>query len=90
MPRRWRWRGPRTRRGERYKAIASTLGLRPDTLMRWCRAGREPKKFARVVVKRTAAPRLTVHSPAGTRIEELSIEQVVELLRMLAIDSMDG
>lgn len=70
--------------GERYKAIAATLGLKPDTLMRWCRRGREEKKFARVVVKRTAAPRLTVHGPAGTRIEELSMAQVAELLRALS------
>jgi len=70
--------------GQRYKAIAATLGLKPDTLMRWCRAGREPKKFARVVVKRTAAPRLTVHGPAGTRIEQLSIAQAAELLRALS------
>ena len=70
--------------GERYKALAATLGLKPDTLMRWCRAGREPKKFARVVVKRTTAPRLTVHGPAGTRIEQLSIAQAAELLRALS------
>ena len=69
--------------GERYKAIASTLGLKPDTLMRWCRAGRERKKFARVAVKRTEAPRLTMHGPAGTRIE-LSMEQTVQLLRALS------
>jgi transposase-like protein len=37
--------------GERYKSIARTRGLKPDTLMRWCRRGREPNKFARVVVK---------------------------------------
>jgi transposase-like protein len=70
--------------GERYKSIASTLGLKPDTLMRWCRAGRDPEKFARVVVKRSAAPRLTMHGPAGTRIEELSIAQAAELLRALS------
>jgi transposase-like protein len=70
--------------GERYKSIATTLGLKPDTLMRWCRDRREPKKFARVVMKRAAAPRLTVHGPAGTRIEALSIEQVAELLRALS------
>lgn len=70
--------------GERYKSIASTLGLKPDTLMRWCRAGREPKKFARVVVKRAARPQLTVHGPAGTRIEQLSIAQAAELLRALS------
>ena len=70
--------------GERYKTIAATLGLKPDTLMRWCRAGREPKKFTRVVVKRTAPPRLTVHGPTGTRIEGLSLDQVAELLRALS------
>ena len=51
--------------------------------MRWCRAERERKKFARVVVKGTAAPGLTVHGPAGTRIEELSIEQAATLLKAL-------
>jgi len=70
--------------GERYKGIAATLGLKPDTLMRWCRRGREEKKFARVVVKRTAASRLTVHGPAGTRVEELSMAQAAELLRALS------
>ena len=70
--------------GERYKAIASTLGLKPDTLMRWCRRGGEPKKFARVAVKRALPPRLTVHGPAGTRIEGLSLDQVAELVRALS------
>lgn len=64
--------------GQRYKSIARALGLKTDPLMRWCRASREPR-FARVVMKRAA--RLTLHGPAGTRIEELSIQQVAELLR---------
>ena len=64
--------------GQRYKSIARTLGLKADTLMRWCRDSREPK-FARVVVKRAARPRLTVHGPRGTRIE-----QVVELFGALS------
>ena len=67
--------------GERYKSIASTLGLKPDRLMQWCRDGREPKKFARVVVTRAVPSRLTVHGPAGTRIEQLSIGEVVERMR---------
>lgn len=71
--------------GERYKSIAKTLGLKPDTLMRWCRRGRGPKRFARVVVvKRATQPELTVHGPAGTRIEQLSIAQAAELLRALS------
>ncbi|MGB8329021.1 MAG: hypothetical protein WCE62_02765 [Polyangiales bacterium] len=69
--------------GERYKSIASMLGLKPETLMRWCRRSRAPKKFVRVVVERSAEPRLTVHGPAGTRIE-LSMEQAAELLRALS------
>ena len=52
--------------------------------MRWCRRSDESKKFARVVVKRAARAQLTVHGPAGTRIEELSIQQVAELLRALS------
>ena len=43
--------------GKRYKSIASTLGVKAETLMRWCRASREAK-FARVVVKRAARPEL--------------------------------
>lgn len=69
--------------GEGYKSIAKTLRLKPDTLMRWCRRGREPKKFARVVVNRVARSQWTVHGPAGTRIEALSMEQVVELFGAL-------
>ena len=69
--------------GQRYRSIARALGLKADTLMRWCRDSHEPK-FARVVVKRAAQPRLTVHGPRGTRIEQLSIEQVVELFGALS------
>jgi len=70
--------------GRRYKSIASALGVKAETLMRWCRRGREPKRFARVVVKRAAQPELTVYGPAGTRIEQLSIAQAAELLRALS------
>ena len=69
--------------GQRYKSIARTLGLKADTLMRWCRDSRE-QKFARVVVKRAARPQLTVHGPRGTHIEQLSIEQVAELFGALS------
>jgi transposase-like protein len=69
--------------GRRYKSIATALGVKAETLMRWCRASREPK-FARVVVRKPAAPQhLTVYGPAGTRIE-LSLQQVAELLRALS------
>jgi transposase-like protein len=69
--------------GQRYKTIARALGVKAETLMRWCRASHEPK-FARVVVKSAARPRLTVHGPAGIRIEQLSLKQVAELLRALS------
>jgi transposase-like protein len=69
--------------GLRYKSIASALGVKAETLMRWCRASREPK-FARIVVKSSVQPKLTVHGPAGTRIEQLSVPQVAELLRALS------
>jgi len=70
--------------GKRYKSIASALGVKAETLMRWCRRSDASKKFARVVVKRAARAQLTVHGPAGTRIEELSIQQVAELLQALS------
>jgi len=70
--------------GKHYKSIASALGVKAETLMRWCRRSGEPKKFACVVVKRAARPQLTVHGPSGTRIEELSVQQVAELLRALS------
>ena len=69
--------------GQRYKTIAKVRGVKAETLMRWCRASHEPK-FARVVVKRAAQPQLTVHGPRGTRIEQLSIQQVAELFGALS------
>ena len=69
--------------GRRYKSIASALGVKAETLMRWCRASREPM-FARVVMKPAAPKHLTIYGPAGTRIEELSIQQVAELFRALS------
>ena len=69
--------------GQRYKRSPRRWGVKAETLMRWCRRSREPK-FARVVVKRAARPHLTVHGPAGTRIEQLSIEQVAELFGALS------
>jgi hypothetical protein len=36
------------------------------------------------VVKRTERPQLTVHGPRGTRIEQLSIQQVAELFGALS------
>jgi hypothetical protein len=42
----------------------------------------EVRKFGRVLVQRETRPDLTVHRPAGTRIE-LGMEQAVELLRAL-------
>jgi len=38
---------------QRYKSIASALGVKAETSMRWCHANRGAK-FARVVVKRAA------------------------------------
>lgn len=75
--------------GQRYKSIARALGLKADTLMRWCRDSREPK-FARVVVKRADKPRLTVHGPAGTRIELLSVTQVTGGRIRHPIDNRDS
>jgi len=69
--------------GQRYEPIAKALGAKAETLMRWCPAGQKPK-FARVVVRRAARPHPTVHGPRGTRIEQLSIEQVAELFEALS------
>jgi len=69
--------------GKPYKSIAKALGVKAETLMRWCRRSSEPK-FARVVVKRAVRPHLTVHGPRGTRIEQLSIAQVAELFGALS------
>ena len=53
---------------------AITLGLKPDTLMRWCRGAGVPKKLARVVVQRAAQPALTMHGPAGADTKPLELE----------------
>ena len=57
--------------------------MKAETLMRWCRASGEPK-FAPVVVKPTAQEGLTLLGPAGTRIEQLSLQQAAELLKALS------
>ena len=43
-------------------SIDVALGVKAETLMRWCRANKSAK-FARVVVKRAARPHFTVHGP---------------------------
>ena len=69
--------------GRSYKSIAAGLGMKPETLMRWCRASSGPK-FAPVVVKPATQEGLTRHGPAGTRIDQLSLQQAAELLRALS------
>ena len=79
--------------GVPIKATARELGLSHHTLQYWRseKAKAKPKpegKVKRVRVVRDQKPttersRLTIHGPAGTTVEGLSVEDVVEILRRL-------
>ena len=68
--------------------MANELGLRIETLRRWC-VGREPDASPSRVVKlrpvevvaESATRELSVVSRSGLRVEGLTLEDVVALLR---------
>lgn len=71
---------------ERFRTIATALGVSPTTLQRWTRASRPPR-FRRITVAAAAgaevAPVAVVITPAGPRIEGLTVESAVRLLTLL-------
>jgi|SRR5271165_505023 len=69
--------------GRSWAQVATELGLRFETLRRWCVKGSSsPRAMRRVEIVADGAPRkLTVVSSSGLRIEGLTLEDAVALLR---------
>lgn len=68
--------------GMSYSAVADALGLKLQTLSRW-REARPASKLVAVRVPLSASG-LILHAAHGVRVEGLSIDDVVELLKRLA------
>jgi hypothetical protein len=74
----------RRARGTSLQRLADELGLAVPTLVRW--SGPRPA-FRPVVVEPvspSASGHLVVHGPGGLRVEGLTFERAVELVRRLA------
>jgi hypothetical protein len=82
--------GERRRAGAAWLAIATELGMKFETIRRWCVQG-EPQSSAasplalrRVeVMERDDSRSLAVISPAGFRVEGLTLQSAVLMLRAL-------
>ncbi len=74
--------------GVSYGAIAERLGVSVESIRRWARTrSRRDGRAGRLVPVRVVAEAvrsLTVWSPAGYRVEGLSVAETAELLRRLA------
>jgi hypothetical protein len=69
--------------GRSWGGIAQELGLRMETVRRWCTSA-EPKQMRTVRLQpEPSEARITAVSPSGLRIEGLTLETVVALLRAL-------
>ena len=81
---------PRRDAGASWKQIATELGLRFETVRRWCESagsGGGAGSFKRVEIVEDTGPvhgGLCVVCPSGHRIEGLTLEDAVALLRALA------
>ena len=79
------------RSGVSLKHVGQELGLSDHTVQywraRWSERGEERAKLRRVEVafeKASAERTLTVHGPAGTRVDGLSLDEVAALWRKLS------
>jgi predicted transcriptional regulator len=71
--------------GQSWRKVAEELGLRVETVRRWCE-GSAPKGVRMRTVESVMAPEgrgVVVVSPRGLRVEGLTIDQAVVLLRAL-------
>jgi len=84
----------RKEEGARVAAIARELGVSQPTVARWLTTRRSAamevvgrparvQPFREVIVERRDSSALTVVSPAGYRVEGLSLEQATIMLRAL-------
>jgi transposase-like protein len=75
----------RRRQGLTWSAIANELGIHFETLRCWCiKAGAKPTRMRAVhVVEAVAERTVSVVSPNGYRVPEISLEEAMALLRAL-------
>jgi hypothetical protein len=72
--------------GASWKQIATELGMRFETVRRWCERapGTRPLKRIEVVDEgRATAPVRCVVSPSGHRLEGLTLQDAIAVLRAL-------
>ena len=74
---------------ESIRSIAERLGMRRQTLWNWKKHWDQPVAMLRTVevVSEMPAPverRVTVVGPGGSRVEDLSLDEVAELWRKLS------
>ena len=68
--------------GRSWSEVAAEVGLRVETVRRWC-VERGPQMRAVEVVAERAEHGVTLVTAAGLRVEGLSVEEVVAVLRAL-------
>ncbi len=64
-------------------AVASDLGVSVMSLTKWLRDARPAPSFLPVRIAETASPTLSLVTPSGYRVEGLTPEGIVALLRIL-------
>lgn len=81
----------RAREGESLKSVGEQLGLSNATVQywkaRWSERAERAPKLRRVTVVAEKSPsekEVTMHGPAGTRVEDLTLDEVASLWRKLS------
>jgi hypothetical protein len=71
--------------GASWQQIASDLGLRFETVRRWCSVASPERVLKRVEVvdEGDPAPRLRIVSPSGHRLEGLTLQEAIAAIRAL-------
>ncbi len=71
--------------GASWRQVSAAVGLRADTLQRWCGGG-SPAADASLVPVQVVGDRggVTIVSPRGWRVEGLSLADAASLLRSLS------
>ena len=70
--------------GASWRRIASEVGVRAETLRRWCDGGEPGAARSLIPVQVVGSTALAVISPGGWRVEGLSLSDASALLRALS------
>jgi hypothetical protein len=76
----------RRRAGASWKQLATELGLRFETVRRWCVSARPARALKRIeVVNEVGGDSLSVRivCPSGHRLEGLTVQDAIAVLRAL-------